>query len=261
MSSETTPTEQANAVVQEPQQAIDTSAQSMTRTKPAAGPIASLKLATALAAGKLTGALGRTLRVGGGTSLPGIIARKIDHDVLRKVMSKSSARKIVVCGSNGKTTTCRMLAAVSEGAGKRVAQNRTGSNLLPGITSVAVNNANLRGNMPADILIFEIDEATIRLAVKEIIPDVVIVTNLFRDQLDRYGELYSVAHALETMIRNLPPESTVVLNADDPMVASFAPDAVARRIYFGIQAETVGTQVPEHAADTIRCVKCQHDLK
>jgi UDP-N-acetylmuramyl tripeptide synthase len=224
------------------------------------GPLGTLRLATALSAGKLAAKTGRMLRVGGGTSLPGAIARRVDPNVLRKVVGASRARKVVVCGSNGKTTTCRMIAAVARTDGKRVTQNRTGSNLLPGVTAVAVNGASLFGRLDADVLIFEIDEATIRHAVPEIEPDVVIVNNLFRDQLDRYGELYSVAAALEAMIRSLPPEATVVLNGDDPMVASFAPDAVARRLYFGLRTEDVGTQVPEHAADTIRCVRCQHDL-
>ena len=225
------------------------------------GPAATARLALALSAGKMAAKTGRMLKVGGGTSLPGVVARRIDPDVLRKVIGASRAKKIVVCGSNGKTTTCRMLAAISRSAGRRVTQNRTGSNLLPGVTAVAVNGASIFGRLDADVLVFEIDEATIRHAVPEIEPDVVIVNNLFRDQLDRYGELYSVAAALETMIRSLPPEATVILNGDDPLVASFAPDAVCRRLYFGMRTEDVGTQVPEHAADTIRCVRCQHDLE
>ncbi|HEX9056251.1 MAG TPA: MurT ligase domain-containing protein [Ktedonobacterales bacterium] len=230
-------------------------------TRARRGPLSTSRLALAITAGKLTGATGRVLRVGGGTSLPGVIARRIDPRVLRKVMDSTRARKVVICGSNGKTTTARMVAALARTAGQRVTQNRSGSNLLPGVTSVAVNGASLFGKLDADLLIFEIDEATIRHAVPEIEPDAVIVNNLFRDQLDRYGELYSVANALETMIRHLPPDATVVLNGDDPMVANFAPDAVARRLYFGMRTDDVGTQVPEHAADTIRCVRCQHDLE
>jgi UDP-N-acetylmuramyl tripeptide synthase len=225
------------------------------------GPAGTARLAAALAAGKLAGATGRALKIGGGTSFPGIVARKIDPLVLRKVIGRSAAKKIVVCGSNGKTTTCRMLAAIASAGGQRVTQNRSGSNLLPGVTAVAVNGASLLGNLPADVLVFEIDEATIRHAVPEIEPDVVVVNNIFRDQLDRYGELYAVAGALEKMIRALPAEATVVLNGDDPLVAGFAPDAQARRLYFGLRTDDVGTQVPEHAADTIRCVRCQHDLE
>jgi lipid II isoglutaminyl synthase (glutamine-hydrolysing) len=225
------------------------------------GPLGRARLAAALASGKLAGSTGRLLRLGGGTSLPGIIARRIDPAVLRKVLGTTDARKIVICGSNGKTTTARMVAAIAREAGQRVTQNRSGSNLLPGVTAVAVNNASLGGQLRTDLLIFEIDEATIPHAVPEIEPDVVIVNNIFRDQLDRYGELYAVARALEAMIRRLPPEAMVILNGDDPLVASFAPDAVAQRMYFGMATDDVGTQVPEHHADTIRCVRCQHDLE
>src|SRR5258706_14897660 len=107
------------------------------------GPLGTARLAVALAAGKLTAKTGRVLRVGGGTSLPGIVARRIDPGVLRKVIGGSRARKIVVCGSNGKTTTGRMLAALAQASGKSVTQNRTGSNLLQSVTAVAVNGAGL----------------------------------------------------------------------------------------------------------------------
>src|SRR5262249_44891678 len=91
-------------------------------------------------------------------------------------------------------------------------------------------------------------------------PDTVIVTNIFRDQLDRFGELYSMARALETVIEALPASATVVLNGDDPLVASLAPGAVARRVYYGIRTGDAGALMPEHSADSIRCVRCQHLL-
>lgn len=219
------------------------------------------RLSLAVSAGKLAGRTGRLLRVGGGTSLPGMVARVIDPNVLRKVIDATHARKVVVTGSNGKTTTCRMIAALASEAGERVFQNRTGSNLIQGITSVAVNGATLGGRLDTDLLIFETDEATMRVAVPELKPDVIIVTNIFRDQLDRFGELYSVAASLEAMIGELPETSSAVLNADDPLIASFAPEAKAQRVYFGVRSAQIGAQVPEHAADTIRCVHCQHDLE
>ena len=225
------------------------------------GPIEAARLTLALSSGKLASRTVRVLRMGGGTSLPGLVARRIDPLVLRKVIARTRAAKIVVTGSNGKTTTCRMIAAIATAAGKGVLQNRTGSNLMQGVTSVAVTGANLLGEMRADVLLFEIDEATVSAAAAEIHPDVLIVTNIFRDQLDRFGELYAVAGALERAIRALPASATAVLNGDDPLVASFAPDAVCHRMLYGIQTREVGTAVPEHAADTIRCVRCQHDLE
>jgi UDP-N-acetylmuramyl tripeptide synthase len=218
------------------------------------------RFALALAAGKGTGAAGRLLNIGGGTSFPGAVARRIDPLVLQKVAAASKARKAVITGSNGKTTTCRMLAALARGAGVSVAQNRSGSNLLQGVTSVAVREADLRGRMNAQLLLLEVDEATIRRAAPEVAPDMVLVTNIFRDQLDRFGELYSMARMLEAAIETLPADASVVLNGDDPLVASLAPDAPARRLYYGLRTDGAGALVPEHAADTIRCVRCQQDL-
>ena len=216
------------------------------------------RLALALGAGKLVGSTGRMLKVGGGQSLPGMVARVIDPDVLRKVIGASKARKIAITGSNGKTTTSQMVGTMGLANELRVSQNRTGANLLQGVTTVAVNAANLRGELDDDLLVFEVDEGTFPLAIPEIEPDVVIVNNIFRDQLDRFGELYKVASGLERVIRDLPATSTVLLNGDDPLVANFAPDMKARRLFFGLEAQGLGGTVPEHAADTVRCIHCQH---
>ena len=223
-------------------------------------PAAQARLALALAAGKVAGTASKVLRAGGGTSFPGTVARRIDPRVLQKVAAASDAHTVVVTGSNGKTTTCRMLAALGHAGGLRVTQNRAGSNLLQGVISAAVRGTDLRGRMDAQLLLLEVDEGTVRLVAPEVRPDTFLVTNIFRDQLDRFGELYSMARGLEAVIEALPPSATVVLNGDDPLVASLAPAACARRLYFGIQADTAGAQVPEHAADTIRCVRCQHPL-
>lgn len=214
----------------------------------------------ALAAGKAAGAASRMLGRGGGTSFPGSIARLIDPHVLQKVATASAADTVIVTGSNGKTTTCRMLAALAQASALKVTQNRTGSNLLQGVLSTAVRGADLRGRMNAQLLLLEVDEATVGDVVPEAEPSLFVVTNIFRDQLDRFGELYSMARMLQTVIEALPASATVVLNADDPLVASLAGDTAARCLYYGIQADNSGDAVPEHAADTIRCVRCQHML-
>ncbi len=218
------------------------------------------RLAFAISAGKLAGASGRFFHIGGGTSLPGMIARRIDPNVLKSVVGASKAKKIVITGSNGKTTTARMTAAIADASGHRVSQNRTGSNLLQGVTSVAVNFADMLGRLDSDVLLFEIDEATIPLAVPEIQPDVVVITNIFRDQLDRYGELYAVARALNTMLESLPESATILLNGNDPQVADFGANARAKRLFFGLETMEVGTPVPEQSADIVRCIRCNSDL-
>ncbi|HEX3923540.1 MAG TPA: MurT ligase domain-containing protein [Streptosporangiaceae bacterium] len=228
-------------------------------------PAGQARLTLALAGGKAAATASRVLRVGGGTSLPGIVASRIDPHVLQKATAASDARKVVVTGSNGKTTTCRMLAALAQAGGLSVTQNRSGSNLLQGVISAAVRGTDLRGRMDAQLLLLEVDEATVRLVAPDVRPDTFLITNVFRDQLDRFGELYSMARRLEEVIEALPASATAVLNGDDPLVASLAPGASARRLYFGIRAASAdaasadGT-VPEHAADTIRCVRCQQRL-
>lgn len=218
------------------------------------------RLAFAISAGKLAGASGRFFRIGGGTSLPGMIARRIEPDVLKLVVGTSRAKKIVITGSNGKTTTARMTAAIADASGHRVSQNRTGSNLLQGVTSVAVNFADALGRLDRDVLLFEIDEGTIPLAVPEIQPDVVVITNIFRDQLDRYGELYAVANALNKMLESLPESATILLNGNDPQVASFGVNAKAKRLFFGLETREIGTPVPEQSADIVRCIHCGSDF-
>jgi lipid II isoglutaminyl synthase (glutamine-hydrolysing) len=218
------------------------------------------RLAVALAAGKAAGTASKMLRAGGGTSFPGSVANRIDPRILQKVAAASDAHMVVVTGSNGKTTTCRILAALARTAGLRVAQNRSGSNLLQGVISAAVRGTDLRGRMDAQLLLLEVDEGAVRLVTPQMQPDTFLITNIFRDQLDRFGELYSMARGLEAVIEALPATATVILNGDDPLVASLAPAASARRLYFGITDNTAGTNVPEHAADTIRCVRCQHPL-
>lgn len=219
------------------------------------------RLMLALSAGKLVGRAGRMLGIGGGTSLPGMVARRIDPDVLKAVMIGSSAKRIVITGSNGKTTTARMVAEMAKESGKRLSHNRSGSNLLQGVTSVAVNFATITGELESDVLVFEIDEGTMQHVIPEIQPDVVVITNIFRDQLDRFGELYAVARSLDRVLEDLPETSTIILNGNDPQVANFGLNARARRVFFGLDTTEIGTPVPEQSADVIRCIHCQEDLE
>ena len=221
------------------------------------------RFALAMAAAKAAGTASRMLGVGGGTSFPGAAARWVDPCVLQKAAAATDARKVLVTGSNGKTTTCRMLAALAQAGGLQVAQNRTGSNLMQGVISAAVRATDMRGGTDAQLLLLEVDEATVGQVASAVRPDTLLVTNIFRDQLDRFGELYAMARMLEAVIEAMPASATVVLNGDDPLVASLAPGAPARRLYYGIRADAAGStgqHVPEHAADTIRCVHCQHLL-
>jgi UDP-N-acetylmuramyl tripeptide synthase len=190
-----------------------------------------------------------------------MVARRIDPNVLKTVMGSTRAIKIVITGSNGKTTTSRMIAEIAKECGHSLSHNRSGSNLLQGVTSVAVNFSSVFGNLASEVLVFEIDEGTMQHVIPEIQPDVVVITNIFRDQLDRFGELYAVARGLDRVLEGLPETSTIVLNGNDPQVANFGQNARAKRVFFGLETTEIGTPVPDQSADVIRCIHCQEDLE
>jgi len=162
------------------------------------------RLLGAVAAAKAAQAASRLTGRGGGTSVPGMVARRIDSAVLRTVVARSDIRTVLVTGSNGKTTTVRFTAAALRGEGIRVTTNNAGANLVQGVTTLAVTSADLRGRLPSGILLAEVDEGALSTVAAEVDPAVVLITDLFRDQLDRYGELYAVAGALDRVAAALP---------------------------------------------------------
>jgi len=171
----------------------------------------------------------------------------------------------MVTGTNGKTTTSGFIAAILRDAGLRVWHNREGSNLMSGVASSlvirALPNGNLRGKGRA-ISILEIDEAVVSQAVQTIPPRVAVFTNLFRDQLDRYGEVDTVAARWRGAVESLPASTTLVLNADDPTIAYLGELFKGQVIYFGIDDPTVdlarqGNASERHQViDTRTCQRC-----
>jgi lipid II isoglutaminyl synthase (glutamine-hydrolysing) len=214
----------------------------------------------AVAAGKAAAGASRLLRRGGGSSLPGVVARRIDPQVLTNLTVGQGVPVIAVTGSNGKTTTSRFLAALLRAEGMTVAQNSAGANLLQGLTSLAVGTANLRGRMPDGVMVAEVDEGALRLAAPEVAPRVLVVTNVFRDQLDRFGEIYAVAGVIDKVAQTLDPQAVLVVNADDPMVADLAPERTGRRLTYGLAIDRDLDSLTS-AADSIRCPRCRHDLR
>ncbi len=154
----------------------------------------------------------RSLKTGG-TSLPGKLALKFD----RKLLTKLSKDKkiIVVTGTNGKTTTSRMIAQILKMNKKSFYTNKSGANLLSGITTTFIENYKQK----TDLVLLEIDEAAFSIATRYFSPTAVVVTNFFRDQLDRYGELYSTLNKVKEGIKN-SPKTILLLNADDSLCAS-----------------------------------------
>jgi UDP-N-acetylmuramyl tripeptide synthase len=217
----------------------------------------------AISIGRLAGAASRTARRGGGTAVAGLIAQQIDPRLAERLASQLGRGCAVVTGTNGKTTTARMLAAIAGEAGLRPLANSSGSNLMRGVATALLAATDPFGRLrdAADRLgVFEVDEATLPEAAAALRPRVIVFTNLFRDQLDRYGEVDTVARLWQRTVEGLPDGTTLVLNADDPAVASLASTTKARVLTFGIDDTRVAEERLEHASDYRFCLSCGEEL-
>jgi UDP-N-acetylmuramyl tripeptide synthase len=210
-------------------------------------------------AGKLTSTLSRGLGRGGGTTLPGDVSRAIDPLILTKLSRTLDQGSVVVSGTNGKTTTAALLRHIVEAQGKRTVSNQAGANLIFGVTAAMVNRTSWSGDLPASVGIFEIDEASLPRLVSEVAPGTIAVTNLFRDQLDRYGELETTASHIRRALTQGPEGVTAVLNADDPMVAALG-DGLPRVLYAGIDDAALLQPELRHGADAKFCPRCGRAL-
>jgi UDP-N-acetylmuramyl tripeptide synthase len=202
----------------------------------------------------------RRLGRGGGTALPGLVANRIDPRLLDKLAARLPAGAIVVAGTNGKTTTSRMLADMLAHSGRKVAHNRSGSNLVRGISSAFAEQLGPFGGGSAEIGVIESDENALPEVLRRVRPRVVLLLNLFRDQLDRYGELETIAAHWRAPLAALGPDCTLVVNADDPNLAWLASASGARVVTFGF--EEAGQQLSglPHAADAGVCRVCESRL-
>jgi lipid II isoglutaminyl synthase (glutamine-hydrolysing) len=218
-------------------------------------PMNSARAIAAMAANRMIGTAIRRSGRGGGTAFPGLVATRIAPDLLDRLALRLPAGAIVVAGTNGKTTTTRMLSDILSRSGLSVAHNRTGSNLVRGIAGAFADQMPIAGRGP-DIGVVEADENAFPEVVRRVRPRVVLLLNLFRDQLDRYGELETIASAWRPVIRSLDGDVTLCVNADDPRLAWLAEDTGARVLRFGLT--TQGDELPEmpHAADAAYCPVC-----
>lgn len=219
--------------------------------------------AAAVSTGKTARFLSRGLGRGGGTTLPGYLAGRIDPALVPGLARGIPNGSVLVTGTNGKTTTTRVLAGAVRRAGLEVITNPEGSNLLAGIATALLIRTDRWGRLavsPSAVGVFEVDEGAFRPAVGALGPRLVVITNLFRDQLDRYFEVDFVAQLWRRALHHLPPSATVVLNADDPQVAYLGEDLPAKVVYFGLDDRQWARPGLEHAADSRRCPRCGRDL-
>ncbi len=223
------------------------------------------RTALAIVLGRASGGLARRLGISGGTSLPGLVAQYADPQLIRRLAAQAQHGCVVVTGTNGKTTTSGLVAYTLRAAGLRIWRNREGSNLARGIATTLLRRAGASGRL-ADggdgAFVLEVDEAAFARIATDLQPRVVLVTNLFRDQLDRYGEVDTVAERWRASLRTLPATTILALNADDPAVAALGDGYAGTTLYYGVE------QTPTHAdsdsvaqvIDTRTCPRCRTPL-
>jgi lipid II isoglutaminyl synthase (glutamine-hydrolysing) len=206
----------------------------------------------ALAAARATALASRASGRGGGTTLPGRVLTALAPDAPRRLAARLPRGCVLVSATNGKTTTCALLAEVLRGR-VRLARNSAGANLASGIASALA----VREAASAELGLFECDEAALPAIAGQLHPSMIALGNLFRDQLDRYGELELVAARWRELVAQLDPETTLVVAADDPLTASLA-EGHLRLVRYGIDDPSVALAAAPHAADARFCVRCGH---
>ena len=189
-----------------------------------------------------------------GVTWAGKIALKIYPPILKELAGEVRKEIFAVCGTNGKTTTNNMLCAALEAEGQKVICNHTGSNMLNGVVAAFVLAAGLNGHIDADYACIEADEASTKYIFPEIHPDYMVLTNLFRDQLDRYGEIDITMDILESMIRTLP-QMRLIVNGDDALSAYLAMDTGNPCTFYGISRQVMKNETNEIREGRF-CKKC-----
>jgi lipid II isoglutaminyl synthase (glutamine-hydrolysing) len=209
------------------------------------------KVVAARAAGALSRRTGR-----GGTSLPGKLLLRLEPDAVASLAGRLSGGSVVISATNGKTTTAAMVAAILERGGRKLVHNRAGANMAGGIAGTLLEAAGPRGAIAGDTGLFEIDEFWLDRLVPQIRPRALLLANLFRDQLDRYGELDIIADRWAGVVAEAR-DTTLVLNADDPLVADLGRERPAGSVvYFGVEDPSVALTDLAHAADSKHCRRC-----
>ena len=208
------------------------------------------------------------LNIGNGSTWPGEIALRFYPQIFTFFTNQIKKSLILVAGTNGKTTTAKMIRHIlieSNFEEKRIVHNDSGANLLNGLISAFIQRSSATGKIETDFAIFEVDEATVPV-VLSYLPSfkkklILIFLNLFRDQLDRYGEVDSIARKWKEALVNLSEETVVILNADDPQIAYLGKKLKAKTIYFGIDKPDKFLPEVEHATDSTYCLSCGAKLE
>ncbi|MCY4194615.1 MAG: MurT ligase domain-containing protein [bacterium] len=209
-----------------------------------------LAAGAARGAGRLSQRLGR----GGGTTLPGLLLNLLRPESTAEMARSIPGGVILLSGTNGKTTTARLVRAVLDASGTKVAANTAGANLERGVATALLNADG------AEVALFEVDEAALPALTAQTRPRAVTLMNLFRDQLDRYGELEHLAHRWREAVSALDPSAVLIYNADDPVVTEVA-SGHPNTLSYGLEDPRVGRDRLPHAADATECRRCTAPLR
>lgn len=217
--------------------------------------------------GKLLALMSRTFNFGSGGTWPGEIALRIYPAIFSYFIDQLKKGLILIAGTNGKTTTAKMISQILAKSGNDsigIVHNNSGANLLNGLVSAFISKSSLFGKLDIDFAIFEVDEAALPIVLAQLTTFrkrlVIVLLDLFRDQLDRYGEVDLIASKWQQALASLPKEATIILNADDPQIAYLGKSVKCRVEYFGIDKPDKFLPKIEHATDSIYCRKCGNKL-
>lgn len=206
-------------------------------------------------AARAVGAASRASGRGGGTTLPGRLLLRLDSEAIARLGTRLDRGTTLISATNGKTTTAGMLAALLAAEGRRPVHNRAGSNMTWGIATALLEQDGDEG-------LFEVDEAWLPRVTAQLDSSLIVLGNLFRDQLDRYGETEALAEEWGKTVTEQTGRTRFALNADDPLVADLGRDADAARrkgvVYFGIDDEAQALPELQHAFDAKHCRRCGH---
>jgi len=207
--------------------------------------------------GKLIIKTSQILNLGAGSTWPGHIALKLNEKFIENIIDKNKNLKIIViAGTNGKTTSTALLKFLLEKSGYKVFTNNEGANLLNGVASSIIKNSNIFSQLKYDFAIFESDEFNFPLLLKKISPDKILILNLFRDQLDRYGEVNTIALKWLESLKTLSAKTEVFINGDDPQLYYIGSKLSQKVQYFGVETKIMKLKNIPHDVDSIFCPVC-----
>ena len=204
--------------------------------------------------------MSQKIRGGQGVTLPGYIARKLDHNILTSLNNDVRKKTFVVLGTNGKTTTNSILYNALAAEGEKVIINKTGSNMMNGVTSAYVLATDKKGRLDADYACIEVDELASLTVLPEIRPDYLILTNIYRDQLDRFGEVDITFQKLKEAIRKTP-NTVLLINGDDVLSYTLAKESGNEFHVYGINEQIFDDTSRSEIRESIFCRQCGHKLE